>query len=339
MASRATGCCFLLFAIFAATAGARAEEAFAPRTVTISVFTGSGGSYDAYARLVARHFGNHIPGHPTIIVLNQPGAGGLVATNYAGRVAPKDGTFLTLLSDGLPIFEATDQAGLQVSLRNFQWIGNLSHSNIVTATWYTSDIKNLHDAKTRQVTVGSTGVGSISSLVPKLYNAMLGTRFKVIYGYEGAAQMQLAMERGELDGRGVNTWSSYKADNADDLKEGKLNILIQMGQRKEPDLPNVPLLTELVSGNPKYVELANFMTEAMTLNRAIGAPPGTPENRVAILRAAFDQTMADPEFQDDAKRLGLEISPLPGAEVQDVIDKVLSASANVITTVRALESR
>jgi tripartite-type tricarboxylate transporter receptor subunit TctC len=314
----------------------RADDFYAGKTISMSTHTAAGGGYDTYLRLLARHLNKHIPGKPTMLVINQPGAGGLLAVNQAGRVAPKDGTFLTLVSQGLLVHEATGQPGLQVSLKDFNWLGNLSQSSVVSVTWHTTGINTLADAKTREVTVGSTGVGSISVQVPMLLNALFGTRFKIIYGYKGAGDMNLAMARGEIDGRGGNTWASYKTANPNEIKEKKFNVLIQIGLRKEAELPHVPLLTELVAGDASKDPIARFMSLSLAITRPVAAPPGVPEDRVKLLRRAFDATMKDPEFLAEADRLGSEIDPMSGEEVQDGVTQIMTMPRDVIERTQAM---
>jgi tripartite-type tricarboxylate transporter receptor subunit TctC len=319
-------------------ASAKADDFYAGKTITMSTHTAAGGGYDTYLRLLGRHWNKHIPGKPNMLVVNQPGAGGLLSVNNVGRVAPRDGTYLGLVSQGLLVHEATGQPGLQVSLKDFRWLGNLSQSSVVTATWHTSGIKTLADSKTREVTVGSTGVGSISVQVPMLLNALFGTRFKIIYGYKGAGDMMLAMARGELDGRGGNTWASYKTANPNDIKEHKLNILIQIGLRKEVELPDVPLLTDLTAGDAVKDPIARFMSLSLAITRPMAAPPGVPEDRVRILRRAFDATMKDKDFLAEAARLGSEIDPMSGEEVQDGVTQIMTMPKDVIERTQAMIS-
>jgi tripartite-type tricarboxylate transporter receptor subunit TctC len=193
----------LFCAVFGMLAGAgriaAAEDFFAGKKITLTSFGGAGNNYDTYARLVSRHLSKYIPGHPPIFVVNQPGAGGLTAINYASRIAPQDGTLFTLVSDGLLMFEATGRPGILDSLTKFKWLGALSSSNVVTATWYKSNIKTLDDAKKREVRLGGSGAGAMSSVVPELYNSFVGTRFSIIQGYQSAPKQNLAMDRGELD--------------------------------------------------------------------------------------------------------------------------------------------
>lgn len=307
-----------------------ANDFYAGKTISMSTHTAAGGGYDTYLRLLARHMNKHIPGKPNMIVLNQPGAGGLLAVNYIGKVAPRDGTFLTLVSQGLLVHEATGQPGLQTSLKDFQWLGNLSQSSVVSVTWHTTGIKTLDDAKKKDVTVGSTGAGSISVQVPMLLNALFGTRFKIIYGYKGAGEMNLAMARGELDGRGGNTWASYKTANPDDIKNNRFNVLIQIGLRKEAELPNVPMLSDLVAGDPIKEPIGKFMSLSLAITRPVAAPPGVPAERVALLRRAFDATMKDREFLAEAAKLGSEIDSMSGEEVQAGVTEIMTMPKDVI---------
>ncbi len=313
-----------------------AEDFYAGKTISISTHTGPGGGYDTYLRLLARHLPRHIPGRPSIVVVNMPGAGGLLAFNQAGRVAPHDGTYLTLVSQGLLVHEATGQPGMQVSLRDFSWIGNLSQSNIVTVTWHATGVAAIEDAKLRDVTVGSTGAGSISVQIPNLLNAMLGTRFRIIYGYKGGAEMNLAMARGELHGRGANTWASYKASSPAEVRGHRFNVLMQIGLRKDPDLMHAPLLNDLVAGNPVYEPIARFMSLSLTITRPLAAPPGVPEERVRLLRRAFDETMKDAAFLADAERGGSEIDPMGGEEVQQAVMQIMATPKDVVDRTQAI---
>jgi tripartite-type tricarboxylate transporter receptor subunit TctC len=326
----------LTVALLGEAVPAMAEDFYAGKTISISTHTGPGGGYDTYLRLLARHFLRHIPGRPSIVVINMPGAGGLLAFNQAGRVAPRDGTYLTLVSQGLLVHEATGQAGMLVSLRDFSWIGNLSQSNVVTVTWHATGIAAIEDAKLRDVTVGSTGAGSISVQIPNLLNALLGTRFRIIYGYKGGAEMNLAMARGELHGRGANTWASYKASSPAEVRGGRFNVLMQIGLRKDPDLMHAPLLNDLMAGNPVYEPIARFMSLSLTVTRPLAAPPGVPEDRVRLLRRAFDETMKDAAFLADAEKVGSEIDPMGGEEVQHAVMQIMATPKDVVDRTQAI---
>ena len=329
-------CCALLTAAAIAWAPIvhAADAYFAGKTITLSTYGAPGDSYDLYLRLLSRHYARHIPGGPRLIVINQPGGGGLLAMNHAAVLAPQDGTFLTLASQALLIFEATGQRGLQTSIGNFKWLGSFTQSNNVTVTWYTSRTKTLEDAIAHEVVVGASGSGGGSVIGPAIYNAVLGTKFKVVYGYPGGAAIDLAMQRGEVEGRGNNTWAGYKATFQSAIRDRKLNVLIQTGLRKEPELPDVPLFLDLVRGDPAREPIAKFMSYAVAIARPFAAPPGVPPDRVDILRRAFDETMKDPEFLAEAGKLNAEIDPLTGEQVQDVVVQVLSTPKNVIRQIQ-----
>ena len=250
--------------------------------------------------------------------------------------AARDGTFLTLASQGILFQQATGGMGLQVSLDEFAWIGNFIKSNDVIVTWYTSPVKSLADARLRESTLGTTGTGAVSDQLPLLFNALTGTKFKLIRGYEGASQMNLAMERGEIDGRGANMWASYKVTNPNEIRDHKFHALVQLGTRKEADLPNVPLLSDLVKGDARKEAIARFVAAAQDNNRPVAAPPGVPADRVAILRRAFDATMKDVAFLADAKKQRLEIASMTGEEVQAAMHQVLTTPKDIIQETQAV---
>jgi tripartite-type tricarboxylate transporter receptor subunit TctC len=320
-------------AVFVATP-ATAQDFWAGKTITMSTHGGAGSSYDLYLRLIARHWGKYVPGNPKFVVISQLGGGGLTAVNHAGVIAPQDGTFLTIVSQGLLIFEATGEKGLQKSLNDYHWLGSFTQSNNVTVTWHSSNVKTLDDARKREVTVGATGSGAGSVIGPLIYNAVLGTKFKIISGYPGAPEIDLAMQRGEVDGRGNNTWAGYKSTLQDAIRNDHLNVLIQTGLRKEPDLPHVPLFLDLVKGDPEREPIAKFMSYAVSIARPMAAPPGVPKERVAILRQAFDQVVKDRDFLAEAAKMDLEIDPLNGQQVQDVVRDVLSTPKPTLNQVK-----
>jgi len=313
-----------------------AVDFYAGKTITMSPYAPPGDSYDLYLRLLGRHFGRHIAGNPGIIVVNQTGAGGIVAINNAGVLAPPDGTFLTLASQALLILEATGQPGLRRSLKEFHWLGSFSQSNNVTVTWGNTPAKTLQYALDHEVVLGASGAGGGSVIGPLIYNAVLGTKFKLVSGYNGGTAIDLAMRRGEVEGRGNNIWSAYKAEMPDEIRAGTLHVLIQTGLRKEPDLPDVPLFLDLVKGDPRREPVAQFMSYAVSIARPFAAPPGVPADIVPLLRRAFDDTMKDPAFRADAEKIRLEIDPLTGEQVQDVVNRVLGTPKPIINQIQSV---
>ena len=317
-----------------ATGVARADDFFAGKTISMSTHSDVGGGYDAYLRLLSRHMGKYIPGRPGFAVLNQPGAGGRLAVENAAK-APQDGTFLTLVAQSVLTMGVTAGPALQTSLAGFRWIGNFNQSNNVTVTWATSNVKTLQDAMAREVVVGASGAGTASELGPNLYNSLLGTRFKVKVGYSGGDAIDTAMRRGEVDGRANSIWASIKMTLHEEIRDRKLNVLIQMGVRKEPELPDVPLLSDLVRGDAKRSAIAEFMSQAVSTARPLAAPPGVPDERVALLRHAFDLTVRDPEFLAEARKLNVEVDPMSGEQTQAIVARVLAAPKDVLANVQA----
>jgi tripartite-type tricarboxylate transporter receptor subunit TctC len=291
--------------------------------------------YDAYSRVIARFMGKHIPGNPSMIVMNMTGGGGIVAANYMAEVAPRDGTVIGIVSQGLAADQALGQSPqLKANLREFNWIANVVFSNQLLVTWHTSETKTLEQAKQRVTTIGTTGAGSASVQYPLFYNSILGTRFKIITGYRSGAEIDLAMERGEVEGRGTNPYSSYMATHPSWIPENKIIPLVQAGVEKEPDLPNVPLILDLPV-RPEDRPLLEFMARGSTVGRPLAATPGVPVDRVAALRRAFDATVRDPEFIAAVAKEKLDVRPQSGDKIAEIIFGLLDTPADVRERMRA----
>lgn len=340
MASTIAASTLAAFAIgsLAPTAAQAQDESrfYEGKQIRMIIRSGVGGGYDLYARMLARHIGKHIPGAPSTMPVNMPGGGGITSANYVANVAPRDGTILTMVSQGLP----TDQAlgltpSFKADLRTFNWIGNMSSSNQVLVVWHTSKTRTLEDARNRETLIGSTGAGSVSTQLPALYNNVLGTRFKIITGYPDGRDVDLAVERGELEGRGTNPWASYKSSQPRLVKEGLIRPLIQVGLEKEPDLPDVPLLLDQAV-SPQDKPVIEFMSKAVMVGRPVGTTPGVPAARVAILRKAFDATLKDPEFIAEATAQNAEIDYMSGEQLARIIDDLIGAPPAVHERVKAV---
>ena len=290
------------------------------KTISLIIGYSAGGGYDTYARLVARFLGEHIPGKPVVVPRNMPGASSRVAIAYAYNVAPRDGLTLCTGDQSLALAQAMGEP-LNFDMSKFLYIGNPSSENNTTATWHTSSIKTIADAMAQEVTMGATG-GSPSSQYPRIMNAVLGTRFKIILGYPGGNEINLAMERGEVAGRGSNNWASWKSTRGDWLRDKKINILVQVGLKKAHDLQDVPLLMDLARNDDDRTLLKLLSTPA-TIGRPIFTTPETPSDRVAALRAGFDAMLRDPNFLADAARANLEIDSVSGAELQEIVADIL----------------
>jgi tripartite-type tricarboxylate transporter receptor subunit TctC len=299
------------------------------KQIRVIVRTTPATDYDEYSRLIARFMGKYIPGNPSMIVVNMPGGGGITAANYFTQVAPHDGTVIGIVSQGLAADQALGMSPqLKADLREFNWIANVIFSNQLLAVWHTSPTKSLEDAKKRVTTIGTTGAGSASVQYPAFYNNVLGTKFKIVFGYPGGQHIDLAMERGEVGGRGTNPYSSYMASHPDWIPKKLLIPLVQSGVEKEKELPDVPLITELPA-KTEDKPLLQFMARAAAVGRPLATTPGVPAERVAALRAAFTAMVKDPEFIAAAAREKLEIQPQTGEQLQEIIFGLLNSPADV----------
>jgi tripartite-type tricarboxylate transporter receptor subunit TctC len=306
--------------------------------ITLIVGYGTGGGYDQYARVLARFYGDHIPGNPVIVPQNMPGAGSRKAANWLYNVAPRDGTALATLGQNTPTDQALGAEGIQFDVRRFNWIGNMIVVNNTLATWHTSGVRTIEDARAKSIPVGASGAASPSVLYPQASNNLLGTRFKIISGYPGGGDINIAMERGEVMGRGSNSWASWKSTRPDWLRDRLINIVFQVGPRREADLPEVPLWTELAEGEERRV--LEVLSGDVAVGRPIVAPPGVADDRVRALRAAFDATMKDSRFRAEAARQRMDINPLGGEELQRTVGRIVDVPARVVAMVRdAIESR
>jgi tripartite-type tricarboxylate transporter receptor subunit TctC len=297
------------------------ESFYRGKTISFVIGYSAGGGYDTYARLVARHLGLQIPGAPAIVPRNMPGASSRVAAAHTFNVAARDGLTLCTADQSLALAQAMDQK-INFDMSLFLYIGNPSAENNTTVTWHTSGIASIEDAIAKEVAMGATG-GSASSQYPLIMNAVLGTKFRIILGYPGGNEINLAMERGEVAGRGSNSWASWKATRPDWLKEKKINILVQVGLRKSDDLVGVPLLMDLAKNDEDRALLKLFSTPP-TIGRPIFTTPDTPKERVSALRAGFDAMIKDPVFLADAQKANLDVDPVSGAELQDLVQQILA---------------
>ena len=307
-------------------------EFYAGKTLTIVVGSDVGGGYDTNARLLSRHIGKFIPGNPTVIVQNRPGAGSITATNYIYNTAPKDGTTIGMVQRGIPLFKLTNQPGVQYDPEKFSWIGNMSSESGVVMVWHTSPAQKTEDLFTKEVVVGGSGAGAENETGPRLLNAILGTKFKLVSGYKSQTEALLAMERGEIAGIGSMSWPTLKTAKGEELKAGKIKVLMQSGLKRDKDLPNVPLSLDLAKNDADRQALQFYFTQN-TIARPIIAPPGVPADRVAALRAAVIAMAKDQEFRDDAAKLGLDSDPVSGEEVQRVVENLVKTPPDIVKRV------
>jgi len=330
-AATACAAAILAAAIFLPDA-ARADavaDFYRGKTITLAVSTSAGGDYDQRARLLARHMPGHLPGTPTIIVQNMPGAGGMKAMNWLYNVAPKDGTQLASPNQQMPLSQAFGTKGVEFDLTRCAWIGNTMSSPIVLVSWHDAPVKRMEDAFTNEMVVGGTGAGSASVQFPLMLNALLGTKFKVISGYPGGTEIYLAMERGEVHGRATQNWAGWVAQKPDWIRDRTINLLAQGGTKRLPELKDVPLIVDYAKDAEARQVIELFLSPDDIARPIIGGP-NLPGDRVQALRAAFDATMTDAGFLADAKRSSIDIIPTSGADAETRLKQILSAPKSVV---------
>jgi len=307
-----------------------AQPFYRGKQVTMLIASGAGGGYDAYARALARHMGRHIPGNPAIVPKNTPGAGGLIAANTLYNNTAPDGLTFAALTNGAAMDPLFREPAARFDGQKFTWIGSMGKLENICVTWKaTSPITRIEQARTREVSVSATGATGNSAIMPKIVNQFLGTKFKVIGGYAEGAGQTLALERGEVDGICGLSYSTLKASRPDWFRDGKLNIILQIGLEKLKDLPNVPNAIDLVTDadSRRVLELILIRQE---MGRPFAMPPGVPAERVAVMRQAFDETLKDPAFLAEAAKLQLEIDPLTGAQIAGLLKTAYSAPAPIV---------
>ncbi len=305
------------------------ESFYAGRVVKMVIGTASGGGYDLYGRFIARHIGKHIPGRPNVVNVNMPGAASINAANYLANVAPRDGTEILTIVQTLPLVQAARNDKARFDLASFNWIGNAASASNVFIAWRDSKVASIEDARRRELVVGATGPTAIGYLYPSIVNKTLGTKFRIVTGYSNGEAADLAMERGEIQGRAGASWALLKATRARRIRDGEVNVFLQVGLKKEPDLPDTPLLTDLAR-NKNERDIFGFYSAMTAVSHAFAVGPGVPADRVAALRRAFDETMKDPELIAEAKTMNLEIDPLPGEEVQKAVTAMARADPSIL---------
>jgi tripartite-type tricarboxylate transporter receptor subunit TctC len=304
------------------------------KQISLVIGTSAGNDYDYRGRLLARFMSRHIPGEPTIIPRNMPGAGGITAANWLASIAPKDGTTLHMIMTNMMAAQAIGTHAIQFDTRKFRWIGNTTSSPNVTNSWYTSGITNIEQTKTRELVLGAPA-GTAGVVYGTVMNALVGTKLKIVTGYPGGNEVNLAMERGEVQGRGSNSWASWKSTKADWIAQKKIIVLVQVGLKRDPDLPDVPLLSELVD-NDLDRKVMTFLSAETALSRSLVTTPDVPTERVTALRRAFDATLRDPAFLAEAAKAQMDIGPMAGEESQPIADSIVNTPPEVIARAKVV---
>ena len=314
------------------TAQDSVAEFYKGKQLRMMVGSSVGGGYDLYARALARHIVNHIPGQPTIIVQNQPAAGGVVMTNQIVSQGHKDGTVIAAPLNGIATAPML-VAGAQFDAAKLNWIGSLVREPYVVYVWHMVPITHISEMATKEILVGSTTVGTTMNDFPLLLNDLFGFKFKIVRGYKGTPEIHIAIERGELQGNAGMGLASLKSQTQAWIDEKKIRFLLQFNLKPYPELKGVPLVMDLAKTDEQRTAM-RLLFGRIEYARPYFMPPGVPAERVAALRRAFDATMKDPAFLADAQKLQLELSPMTGEEVQAIVADIVKTPPEIVKRVR-----
>jgi tripartite-type tricarboxylate transporter receptor subunit TctC len=295
-------------------------EFYKGRNVDLYIGYSAAGGYDIYARALARHMGRHIAGNPTIVPRNMPGAGSLVLANWLYNVAPRDGTAFGTIGRGVAFDPLLGSTKAQFDASKFNWIGSMNDEVSVCVAWHTTGITKLEQVMQTELTVGGSGPSADTDQFPKVLNDTIGTKFKIVTGYPGGNDIDLAMERGEVMGRCGWSWSSVIATHKKWLDENKINVLVQLSLSKHADLPSVPLVMDFARDNEQK-QIFKLVFARQPMGRPFVASPDIPADRTAALRMAFVDTMKDTAFLAEAEKMQLEINPVSGNAVQEIVQE------------------
>src|SRR5215468_11916275 len=323
----------ILLAGFNSPASAQTPEQFyAGKTIDFVIGYPTGGANDVWARLVARHIGKHIPGKPNVVPKNQPGAGSFLAVNTVYSVSPKDGTVIALGAPTIALDEKLGTQGARFKTAEFNWIGRSDALINIVFTWQTSKVKTFADAQKYESTLSGTGAGSTVSIYPTVMNNVFGTKFKLIMGYKGSADAQLAVQRGEVEGHSTS-WVAVKVGHPEWYPTKQISILVQFALNRHPELPDVPTAVDLARSNEERKILSAIMAAA-DIGSAFFTTPGVPADRLNALRRAFDATMQDKEFLADVEKTKLAVSPMKGEDLQQLVKQVSDLPPHLLEKVR-----
>ena len=305
------------------------EDFYKGKRIRVVIGYTTGGGYDSYARVLARFIGKHVPGQPGVIAQNMPGAGSLLATNWLANAAPRDGTVIGAINRGIPFEPLTGGQGIQFDPLKLGWIGSLGKEVNVTIAWHTAKTQKAEQLFTDGLIVGGTGSGADSAIYPAIMNNLLGARIKLIAGYPGGNDVNLALERGEIEGRPSPSWSSLRSSRADWIRDRKIVPIWQLALSKHPDLPDVPLAIDFAK-TPEDRQIMEFFFARQEMSRPFVTAPDVAPERLKALRDAFMATTKDPEFIEAAKSQDVELDPISGAEIDELLKRVFSTPKHVI---------
>ena len=328
--------CALGIALSASAAAADpVEDFYKGKTVTVVTSTGVGGPFDLTARALAKHMPKYIPGRPAMIVKNMPGGGHVLATNFMFTQVAKDGTFIATVNNSIPLHQVLDGRGVRFDARKFYWLGSTGTSNLLTVAWHTAGFRSMDDVIARELVTGATGVGSGTFIYPNAMNVVLGTRFKIVMGYPSSAEVDLAMERGEVFARSGASLSGILQERPAWIHEKKVVVLTQIGAERENDFPDVPLMHELAK-NAEQRQILTLISSPPSLGRPFFTTPEVPDDRAAALRKAFAATMKDDGFLAEAKQLNLDMNPIGGDKVAAIVEATINTPDALIAKAKAV---
>ena len=314
------------------------EDLYKGKQLSLMVFSGAGSAYDLYARLLSRHLGNHLPGKPLVVVQYMQGAGGLKLVDYLNRIAPKDGSVIGTIGRGLAFEPLLGKNEVNFDPLKLAWIGSMNREITIAMSWHKSAVKTFDDLQKTELLVPGTGAGADSEIMPRAYNNLAGTKFKVIAGYRETTEASLQLETGELDGLAYWSWSSVTAAHPDWLRDKKVNILFQTGKRDFPGFPGVPSIQDKVTDETKRGAL-EFLLAREPLGRPFLAPTGIAPDRLKVLREAFEATLKDPAFLAEAERTKTEVELVTGAQIDDILKRAANAPPAVLDSVKKVLDR
>jgi tripartite-type tricarboxylate transporter receptor subunit TctC len=329
----------LVAVAFAGVVGASAqasaqtvEQFYKGKAIDFVIGYPPGGSNDVYARAIARHLGKHIPGNPSVIPKNTPGAGSFLAINQIYNVAPKDGTVIGIGAPTSALDEKLGSQGVRFKTAELNWIGRVDSLINMIFMWKTSPIKTFADAQKLPSTLSGTGAGSTVSIYPTVMNNVFGTKFKLIMGYRGSNDAMLAVERNEVEGHSTS-WTALKVAHPDWVRDKSVSLLVQFSIKRHVELPDIPTAVDL-GRNDEERQILSAIMAAAEVGSAFFTTPGIPADRLAALRRGFDATMKDPEFLDEAQKTKLTVNPMAGEDLQKLVADVSNLSPALLEKVR-----
>src|SRR5262245_30576348 len=320
-------------AIIALISSSLACASASAQQMTMVVGYSPGATYDIYTRTFARYLGRHLPGAPNVIVQNMAGAGSLRSANFIFNAAPKDGTTIGMFARGLAMQPLLDMTGVQYDSRKFNWIGSISSDVSLVLSWHTRPFKTIEDLRKGEMVVAGTGSGADSVIFPYILNGVLGTKMKVVTGYPGAADFLLAVERQEADGTAGVSWSGLNASKPEWIANKRVNVIVQLGLKKNPAMNPAPLVMEFAKSDSDRGVL-ELIFSRQDMDYPLVAPPGTPPERLAVLRKAFEAVLSDPDYIEDAKKQHLETALMRGEQVEALIKRVMASPPEVFERAR-----